>query len=133
MTKSDAINIKNNALQFNYFPNEPENNWIPFGNTADRIFYKPTLVKYPYLAQDDYLLKLDDKEQIELGRFVDKITTIGAKVVLSNSDPKNADKNDCFFDELYSSYSIQRVSAKRMINSNAKNRGSINELLIWNY
>ena len=75
----------------------------------------------------------DDKEQIELGRFVDKITTIGAKVVLSNSDPKNADKNDCFFDELYSSYSIQRVSAKRMINSNAKNRGSINELLISNY
>ncbi len=62
----------------------------------------------------------DDKEQIALGRFVDEITVIGAKVVLSNSDPKNTDKNDCFFDELYSCYRIQRVSAKRMINSNAK-------------
>jgi len=54
-------------------------------------------------------------------------------VVISNSDPKNADENDHFFDNLYSSYSIQRVSAKRMINSNGNNRGNISELLICNY
>ena len=65
----NAITIKNNTLKFNYFSDEPEKDWIPFGNIADRIFYKPTLVKYPYLAQDDYLLKLDDKEQVDINPF----------------------------------------------------------------
>lgn len=74
-----------------------------------------------------------DKQQIELGKFIDDITAAGAKVVASNSDPKNADTGDDFFDDLYSSYSISRVSAKRMINSKASNRGSINELLICNF
>ncbi len=74
-----------------------------------------------------------DKEQIELGKFIDRITAKGAKVVASNSDPKNADINDDFFDNLYRSYSIMRVSATRMINSKASGRGNINELLICNY
>lgn len=73
-----------------------------------------------------------DKQQIELGHFIDEITEKGAKVVASNSDPKNADENDNFFDDLYSKYNIDRVSAKRMINSKANGRGNINELLIFN-
>lgn len=74
-----------------------------------------------------------DKEQIELGKFIDEIAVKGAKVVASNSDPKNIDKNDNFFDELYANFSVNRVSAKRMINSNGSNRGTINEILICNY
>ncbi|MBP1565286.1 MAG: DNA adenine methylase [Oscillospiraceae bacterium] len=74
-----------------------------------------------------------DKQQIELGNFVDKISAKGAKFVASNSDPKNSDENDSFFDDLYSSYKIMRVSAKRMINSKANGRGSVNELLICNW
>lgn len=74
-----------------------------------------------------------DKQQIELGKFIDNISAMGAKVVASNSDPKNSNSDDDFFDELYSDYSILRVSAKRMINSNAKSRGSISELLICNF
>lgn len=74
-----------------------------------------------------------DKEQIELGKFVDKISAKDAKVVVSNSDPKNSDENDCFFDDLYSRYTIKRVSAKRMINSKASGRGSIKELIICNF
>lgn len=73
-----------------------------------------------------------DKQQIELGKFVDKISAKGAKVVVSNSDPKNSDESDSFFDDLYSSYTIMRVSAKRMINSKATGRGNVNELLICN-
>ena len=53
-------------------------------------------------------------------------------VVASNSDPKNTNENDNFFDELYSHFEIERVSALRMINSNAKKRGEINEILISN-
>lgn len=73
-----------------------------------------------------------DKEQIELGNFITEISRKGAVVLASNSDPKNADKNDDFFDKLYANFKIERVSASRMINSNAKKRGSINELLISN-
>lgn len=74
-----------------------------------------------------------DQQQIELGRFIDEITQKGARVVASNSDPKNADENDNFFDNLYAKYKIDRVSAKRMINSNAAGRGSVNEILICNF
>ena len=75
----------------------------------------------------------DDKEQIELGLFVDKITNRKAKVVISNSDPKNSDSDDSFFDDLYSDYNIARVTAKRMINCDGKSRGDVNELLISNF
>lgn len=73
-----------------------------------------------------------DKEQIELGRFITEISDKGAFILASNSDPKNTNKNDNFFDELYSNFEIKRVSASRMINSNAKKRGAINEILITN-
>lgn len=74
----------------------------------------------------------DDDEQIRLARFIDEINASGAKIVLSNSDPKNVNPEDTFFDELYKAYSIKRVSATRMINSKADGRGKINELIICN-
>ncbi len=73
-----------------------------------------------------------DKEQIELAQFIEEISERRAIVVTSNSDPKNVCENDNFFDRLYKKFSIRRVSASRMINSNAKKRGAINELLISN-
>lgn len=74
----------------------------------------------------------DDKEQIRLAKFIDEINESGAKIVLSNSDPKTVKPEDTFFDELYKSYRIKRVSAPRMINSKADSRGKINELIICN-
>lgn len=74
----------------------------------------------------------DDDKQIELGNFVAKIHNRGngAKVLLSNSDPKNANPDDNFFDELYKDFDIQRVNASRMINSNASGRGEITEIMV---
>lgn len=93
--------------------------------------YRPLTVTASFTSYNEN--EFGDKQQIELGQFVDQITQKGAKVVASNSDPKNADENDDFFDDLYAEYKIDRVSAKRMINSNGKSRGAINELLICNY
>lgn len=73
-----------------------------------------------------------DKEQIELAKFIEAISRRKALVVTSNSDPKNVREDDNFFDKLYQKFSIKRVSASRMINSNAKKRGAISELLISN-
>lgn len=75
----------------------------------------------------------DDNEQIRLQQFINQINTIGAKIILSNSDPKNNNNNDNFFDDLYQDYQIQRVFAKRMINCNKNLRGNVRELLISNY
>lgn len=77
--------------------------------------------------------KFNDDEQIALSDFINEITIKGAKVVASNSDPKNIDENDEFFDNLYSAYIISRISAKRNINSKSNGRDYISELLISNY
>ena len=75
----------------------------------------------------------NDKEQIELAEYINVLNKKGAKIVISNSDPKNNGIDDNFFDELYDNYNINRVKATRMLNSNASLRGAINELLITNY
>lgn len=73
-----------------------------------------------------------DKEQVELAEYVKLLSSKGAKFVLSNSDPKNTNPDDNFFDDLYKDFSIHRISASRFINSKASGRGKINELLITN-
>ena len=77
--------------------------------------------------------QFDDSDQARLGKFIDRLNDKGAKIVLSNSDPKNINRKDNFFDDLYKNYNIQRINAKRMINSNGAGRGNITELLVANY
>lgn len=93
--------------------------------------YRPITESASFTAYTEY--DFNDKEQIELAEFVNKINNKGAKIVVSNSDPKNTDEHDNFFDEIYSSHSIKRVDASRMINSNGAKRGKIKELLISNF
>jgi DNA adenine methylase len=73
-----------------------------------------------------------DTEQAELANFIDEMSKRGAHIVASNSDPKNADEQDDFFDKLYSKHIITRISASRAINSVGASRGKISELLICN-
>lgn len=73
----------------------------------------------------------DDEHQKELGEYIKELSDSGTFVVASNSDPKNTDPNDDFFDNLYSGMEIERIYATRMINSNANARGKISELLIY--
>ncbi len=74
--------------------------------------------------------EFDDSCQEELGLFIKKLSKLGAYIVASNSDPKNTNVEDNFFDGLYSGMNIRRIYASRMINSNANARGKISELLI---
>ena len=75
----------------------------------------------------------DDEEQIRLSKFIDEINLSGAKIVLSNSDPKNVNEEDNFFDDIYAGFEIKRVFAKRMINCQASKRGDITEIVVMNY
>lgn len=74
-----------------------------------------------------------DKEQVLLADTFSKFNCDSILQMLSNSDPKNYDKNDNFFDELYKDYYISRVPAKRMINSVASKRSAVSEIIVTNY
>lgn len=75
----------------------------------------------------------DDNEQIRLKKFYASLSLQGCHVMLSNSDGRGRNDEDVFFDKLYSEFVIERVYAKRCINSNASKRGILTELLIRNY
>lgn len=93
--------------------------------------YRPITNTASFTAYTENLF--NDENQIELAKFVDELDKKGAKVVVSNSDPKNTDVDDDFFDDIYSAHKIKRVEATRMINSNSEARGKIKELLISNF
>lgn len=72
----------------------------------------------------------DDGAQRELADFARSMSRRGAGILVSNSDPKNVDTRDTFFDDLYASFRIERVNAARMISCRGESRGKISELLI---
>lgn len=74
----------------------------------------------------------NDKDQIRLRDFCDMISENKSLFVASNSDPKGVNPQEDFFDTIYNHFSIKRVSASRMINSDASGRGTVSELMISN-
>lgn len=93
--------------------------------------YRPITDTASFTAYTENLF--NDEEQIELAHFVDDMHRKGAKIVISNSDPKNSNTEDDFFDNIYSAHKIKRVEATRMINCNSEARGKIKELIISNF
>ena len=75
----------------------------------------------------------NDNEQLRLASFFRKLDEKGAKLMLSNSDPKNINPDDEFFDNAFGDFTIKRVQASRLINSKASKRGPITEILVINY
>ena len=75
----------------------------------------------------------DDENQKELALYYKELNNNNVKVMLSNYNPKNTNKEDCFFENIYKGFNINEVYAKRMINANSNGRGEISELLITNY
>ena len=74
-----------------------------------------------------------DEDQRRLARFFRKLDRTGAQLMLSNSDPMSRDPGDRFFEDLYGGYRMDRVPARRAINSVGRGRGRITELIITNY
>lgn len=94
--------------------------------------YRPLNQTSSFTAYSKY--DFNDLHQEELANFYKQISkNKNLYLLLSNSDPKNTDENDDFFDSLYKDFDIKRVEANRMINSNSSKRGKITELLIKNY
>jgi DNA adenine methylase len=73
-----------------------------------------------------------DAEQIRLKEFCEHLDQKGYQWILSNSDVKGKNPKDNFFDDLYATFNILRVNARRNINANPQKRGKLTELLITN-
>lgn len=75
----------------------------------------------------------NDDNQRELAIFYRELNERNAKLMLSNSNPKNINEEDKFFDNIYQGFNIDEIYASRMINANSNRRGKISEILVTNY
>ncbi|MFN2137876.1 MAG: DNA adenine methylase [Candidatus Promineifilaceae bacterium] len=93
--------------------------------------YRPLSATANFTAYSAH--EFDDRSQLELAEFFKQLDGRGAYLLLSNSDPRSVDPEDDFLEVAYRSFPIERVQARRRINSRASKRGPISELLIRNY
>lgn len=93
--------------------------------------YRPLIENNSFVSYDKS--GFGDIEQIELAQNYKILNNRKSLLMLSNSDPKNTNEKDNFFDELYKDFEIERVQAKRMINCQASKRGHITEIVVMNY
>jgi DNA adenine methylase len=104
----DVLNYATNSDDFIYF---------------DPPYYPVSETSY-FTAYSTY--RFAKEQQVELKDVFEKLAERGVKVMLSNSDCE-------FIRNLYNSFNIHTISASRAINSNAKKRGKITELLVTSY
>lgn len=72
----------------------------------------------------------NDEEQEKLSKFCRELVQKNGSFFLSNSDPKQVDPSDDFFDVLYSDFITKRVETYRGIGAKNSSRGNIKELLV---
>jgi len=105
---ADVLNYATSSDDFIYF---------------DPPYYPVSETSY-FTAYSSY--RFAEDQQVQLKDVFEKLAGRGVKVMLSNSDCE-------FIRNLYSSFNIHTISASRAINSNAKKRGKITELLVTSY
>jgi DNA adenine methylase len=93
--------------------------------------YRPISKTSDFTAYSKF--KFEDAEQRHLADLFHRLHYKGIKQMLSNSDPKNINPDDHFFDEIYSEFNIYLIPARRMINSKPDKRDVINEIIVTNY
>ena len=101
---------------------------IKESKSGDFVYFDPPY--YPLNGKSSFTTYTKDnfleKEQEHLAKTFKELDKKGCKVMLSNSDTD-------FIKSLYKEYTINLVSARRMINCDATKRGVINEVVITNY
>lgn len=136
-TICDAKNLRNlsKLLQNVVFEYGDYKKCIKYIDTNTFVYFDPPYRPLSITSGFTSYTKEDfnDENQKELADFYKELDLKNAKLMLSNSNPKNTNKEDNFFEDIYKGFNINEVSAKRMINSKAQGRGEISELLITNY
>ncbi|WEV51603.1 DNA adenine methylase [Lactobacillus sp. ESL0731] len=123
MTVSEYLNKKGVEI---YHENFSET--VQKADKGDLVYFDPPYIPLSETANfTSYTSEgFNNKDQEELRDLFFKLSNRGVNVMLSNSDtPKTR--------EMYAKANIHEVQANRAINSNAKKRGKIGELIITNY
>ena len=135
-TICDANNIRSLSRLFENvtFINATYSECIKYIDNKTLVYFDPpyrplnkTSAFTSYTKED-----FNDEDQIELSKFFSELNTKDVHVMLSNSNPKNTNKDDNFFEKIYRGFSINEIVANRNINANPEKRGAITELLITN-
>lgn len=93
--------------------------------------YRPLIENNSFVSYDKS--GFNDDNQKELAENYKILDNKKCLLMLSNSDPKNTNEEDNFFDDIYKGFEIERVFAKRMINCQSDKRGDITEIVVRNY
>ncbi len=95
---------------------------------GDFIYCDPPY--YPVSVYSDFTRYTKEKfykeDQVRLKNEIDRLSKIGCKVMLSNSDCE-------FIRDLYADYNLHKVYSNRSLNCKKDQRGKVSELLITNY
>lgn len=125
----ELLRSVSSALQNAQLSVRPFENILDYASSADDFVYfdppyHPLSPTSNFTAYSRASFSQDD--QIRLKGVFAELAEQGVKVMLSNSDCK-------FVRELFSDFNIHSISASRLINSNARKRGRISEVLITSY
>lgn len=127
---------KDNIIKLhNYFMNENviilEGDFsasVAKAKAGDFVYFDP-----PYDSFDDKAsftsytkFNFSKEDQKRLAELFKELTDKGVYVMTSNHNTK-------FINELYNGFNVHVVNAKRMINSDSKGRGDVEEVIITNY
>jgi DNA adenine methylase len=102
--------------------------WLPAARKGDFFYIDPPYVPLSRTANFTSYVPggFGAEEQARLATFAAGLDKKGAKFMISNSDT-------ALVRRLYSRFRIERVRARRAINSNGRARGAISELVVTNY
>lgn len=124
----DLLRAAASALQATQIQVQPFNTVLEQAQADDFVYfdppYHPLSVTSNFTAYSRHSFSADD--QICLRDTVAQLAQRGVQVMLSNSDCP-------FVRDLYRDFPIHTIWATRAINSNAKRRGKIREVLVTSY
>ncbi|MBW4637005.1 MAG: DNA adenine methylase [Gloeocapsa sp. UFS-A4-WI-NPMV-4B04] len=125
----DTIRSASVALQSTVIEVRAFEDVLNYAKTSDDFIYfdppyYPLSCTSNFTAYSSY--SFNEYDQIRLKDTFVELAERGVKVMLSNSDCS-------FIRELYSKFKIYEITASRSINSNAKKRGMITEVLVTSY
>lgn len=101
---------------------------VSHAKADDFVYFDPPYDVYPDKSGFvDYSKEgFGKEEQKRLADVFKTLSARGVKVMLSNHNTE-------YINELYQGFKINVIDAKRIINSNAKGRGSVQEVIVTNY